>query len=259
MSNVRSYTTDAIVLRNRPLGEKDRIVSLLSREHGKIPTVAKGARRPGSRLAAPTQPFAFAQFALARGRNFDLVTQVVIHDTFHALHTNLLATACALCATELLDRALSERHPEPALFDLLRVALPTLAAGDNCEVTLRAFQLRAASVLGYQPQLNACVRCGSAEVSHQPPLPTHLFFSFHFGGVLCPGCRSFDLGAARFGAGTMELLRALMSGTDPQLARLRVADYQRGELTRIVDGWIERRLEVRLKAKAFLGEVLRTE
>lgn len=282
MNTQRNYTTDALVLRNRQLGEKDRIVSLLSREHGKIPTVAKGARRPGSRLAAPSQQFTFAQFALAKGRNFDIITQVAIHDTFYALHTNIIATACASCATELLERALSERHPEPALFDLLMETLRSLVAGDNGEVTLRWFELRAAALLGYQPELSACVRCGredgqgrKIDRGSQRPLQGDLFqsqgsrssiinpqssirfFSFNFGGVLCEQCRSFDLAAIRIGAGTLETLKALINSSPEQRSRLRIADFMRGELARLVDGWLEHRLELRLKSRELLSEVLR--
>ena len=283
MTTSRTYTTDAVVLRIRQLGEKDRIVSLLSREHGKIPTVAKGARRPGSRLAATTQPFTFAQFALARGRNFDIITQVVIHDTFYALHTNLLATACASCAMELLERALSERHAEPELFDLLMETLRALVAGDNGEATLRWFEMRAAALLGYQPELSACVRCGrqvegggskiedcgsNAPVQNSlfaSPAPASIlnhrssirYFSFNFGGVLCEDCRSFDLAAIRLGAGTLATLQALSNSSAEQRRHLRIADFMRGELTRVVDGWLEHRLELRLKSHQLLNEVLR--
>jgi DNA repair protein RecO (recombination protein O) len=123
--STHTYSTQAIVLRNRNLGEKDRIMTLLSPEIGKFCAVAKGSRAPKSKLAAVSQPFTFARFLVARGRSLDIATQAEVEQAHTHIAGDLLRTAWATYLCELCD-FVPEHQPDEELFDTLRLALERL-------------------------------------------------------------------------------------------------------------------------------------
>src|SRR5579871_4481700 len=131
-----SYTAAGLVLRRINLGETDKILTLYTREHGKLSAVAKGARRAGSRLSGATELFTYSR--------------------------NLLARATYLC--ELLDRLTLERDATMSeeLCDLTLSALYLLKrAQDYPDGVVHAYELRLLAALGYAPVLDRCVRCGA--------------------------------------------------------------------------------------------------
>src|SRR3972149_1127095 len=106
----RVYKTPAIVLRQRKLGDADKIITLYSAEYGKLDAVAKGVRRITSRLAGHVEPLSHGSFMLAHGRNLDVITQVQTIETFQPLRDNLERLSRALYAAELVDRATKARR-----------------------------------------------------------------------------------------------------------------------------------------------------
>ena len=106
----RRYTTEAIVLSRFDLGEADRVLTLITPTGGKLKAIAKGVRRPTSRLGGSLEPFAELTVALARGRTFDVVTQVSVGHAWLRLRDSLESAATAWYLAELADRSLEVRH-----------------------------------------------------------------------------------------------------------------------------------------------------
>ena len=125
----RRYVTDAIVLSRFDLGEADRVLTLITPGHGKLKAIAKGIRRPTSRLGGSLEPFAELNVALARGRTFDVVTEVRVGHAWLRLRDSLESAATAWYLAELADRSLEERHEAEPLYALLRRAYELLDAG----------------------------------------------------------------------------------------------------------------------------------
>ena len=154
-----------MVLRQHKLGEADRIVTLLTRDHGLVRAVAKGVRRTRSKFGARLEPFAHIDVQLHPGRNLDIVTQVVSLDAFA---TDIVSdygrytSACAMLETaERL--AGEERAPAPELHRLTVGALRAVADGSRPrELVLDAYLLRAMSIAGWAPALTECARCAHA-------------------------------------------------------------------------------------------------
>lgn len=193
---MKSYWTDAVVLRSRSLGEADRLVSLLSDSEGKIRATARGARRGRSSLVAGTQPFVYARYQLFRGRELDSITQVQLLRSHLAVRDQLLSFALASYAAEVVDWTTMERQPVPGVFHLL---LTLLAELDEHPPRLPAralaleswFELHHLGELGYRPQLDGCVLC------HRPLLPSSgrstgdpgWWLQPAQGGLVCSSCR----------------------------------------------------------------------
>ncbi len=202
---VALYRDEAIVLRTQKLGEADRIVTLLTRNRGRVRAVAKGVRKTTSRLGARVEPFMYVDVQLYEGRSLDIVTQAETLGPYGSAIAGDYARYTA--GTAMLETAerLTETDGEPArqLFLLLAGGLRTLAGGAHDPgLVLDAFILRALSVSGWAPSFTDCARCGATG--------PHRAFAVAMGGSVCPQCR--PAGAAAPHPQTLDLLAALLTG-----------------------------------------------
>ncbi len=202
---MRLYRDHAVVLRLHKLGEADRIVTLLTRQHGVVRGVAKGVRRTRSKFGARLEPFEHIDVQLYPGRNLDIITQVQTVDAFSGTLVadyGRYTTACAVLETA--ERLASEERTPVLRLHLLTVgALRALAAGERApELVLDAFLLRAMAFAGWEPALSECARCAA-------PGP-HRAFHVAAGGAVCVHCR--PAGAATPAPAVLELMQALLHG-----------------------------------------------
>ncbi|MDH6282691.1 DNA repair protein RecO [Prescottella agglutinans] len=202
---MRLYRDYAVVLRQHKLGEADRIVTLLTRQHGLVRAVAKGVRRTKSKFGARLEPFAHIDVQLHPGRSLDVVTQVSTVDAFGADIVDdygRYTTACAILETaERL--AGEERAPAPRLHSLTVGALRAVGEQTRpAEMILDAYLLRAMGYAGWAPALTDCARCAA-------PGP-HRAFHVAAGGAVCVHCR--PPGAATPSPGVLDFMDALAHG-----------------------------------------------
>lgn len=199
------YRDQGVVLRTQKLGEADRIITVLTREHGRVRAVAKGVRKTSSRFGARLEPATHVDLQLHAGRTFEIVTQAEILQPFgEELSSDYSRWTVASAMLETAERFTAEEH-EPALqhYRLLVGGLKALVEGEHdAALVLDAFLLRSLAVAGYAPSLTACSRCGV-----QGP---HRWFSLAGGGSVCSNCR--QPGCATPNADTLDLLAALLSG-----------------------------------------------
>lgn len=204
----RLYRDEAVVLRAQKLGEADRIVTLLTRSHGRVRAVGKGVRRTSSRFGARLEPFMLVDVQLHRGRSLDVVTQVETIAPYGGALTGDYPRYTAAAAIAETAERLTEAEQEPATQQYLLVvgALRTLVAGEHDPaLVLDAYLLRAMAVAGWAVSLTDCAGCGA-------PGP-HAAFSVPAGGAVCPLCR--PPGAAAPDPLTVLLLAALLTGDWP--------------------------------------------
>jgi len=150
----RSYKTRAIVLAHLDLGEADRIITLLTPEDGKFRAIAKGVRRPRSRIGGSVEPFAELDLVLARGRELDVITSVDVAHAWLRLRDRLESTATAWYLGELADRAIEERAGAHPVYGLLRRACQLLDDGMAPGRVARWFESGLADALGVRPELD---------------------------------------------------------------------------------------------------------
>ena len=161
MPEFRSIRVHAVVLRHADWGEADRLVTLYSREQGKLRALAKGARKITSRKAGHLEPFTQVKLQLARGRDLYIVTQADTIEAYLPLRENLILTGNASYVVELLDRFVYEDEgPNPTLFRLLADTLKRLADHDDTWLAVRYYEMRLLDFLGFRPQLFECANCG---------------------------------------------------------------------------------------------------
>src|SRR4051794_25036663 len=141
------------------LGEADRIVTLFSRDEGKVRAVAKGVRRTTSRSAGHLEPFTLSDVLLAVGRDLDVVSQADTLDAFREIREDLDLTTHAFYLTELVDLLTEDRSENRAVYEILVAGLCHLREEANARLVLITFHLRLLEALGYRPELRECVTC----------------------------------------------------------------------------------------------------
>ncbi|HLP23179.1 MAG TPA: DNA repair protein RecO [Microbacteriaceae bacterium] len=197
------YRDEVVVLRTHKLGEADRIVTVLSRGHGKIRAVAKGVRRTSSKFGARLEPFMVADVQFYEGRTLDTVTQAETLASYGAdIAGDYPRFTAATAMVEAADR-LTETEGSVQQYILLVGALRSLARQEHSPSdTLDSYLLRALAVAGWAPSFGACARCG-VEGPHE-----HIIVQA--GGAVCVDCA--PPGTPRIDGETMALLGALLEG-----------------------------------------------
>ncbi len=180
-----------IVLRGYPFGESHRVVVLLSPNHGKLRTVAKGVRKTKSRFGGRLEPMTHVDLVLYEGKNLDTITQVSVINGFPNVRNDLDRVLAAGTMIEVVDAVVQEDDPSLRMFLLLQRGLTVLDAGQPHPDLVTAFLLKAADIVGVAPALDNCAGCGS-------PGPLKRF-SFSEGGSVCEQCRTSGAYALRAG------------------------------------------------------------
>jgi DNA repair protein RecO (recombination protein O) len=199
------YRDEGVVLRTQKLGEADRIITLLTRSHGRVRAVGKGVRRTRSKFGARLEPFTHVDLQVYEGRSLDVVQQAESITSYGDRIVDDYARYTA--GTAMLETAerLTAEEKEPAVqqFLLLVGGLRTLAEGLHSPgLVLDAFLLRSLAVAGYAASFVDCARCAR-------PGP-HPFFSVAAGGAVCGSCRA--AGSVTPARETLDLLAALLTG-----------------------------------------------
>ncbi len=157
------YRDEGIVLRTHKLGEADRIVSVLTRRHGKVRAVAKGVRKTKSRFGARLEPPTHLALQFYEGRGeLQIIDQVETLDHFRVIRDDLDRLTRAVSMLEAGDQLGLEGEPNPALFQMLLGALRALA-GHSGPLVLPGFFLKVLALEGFRPVVDQCVECGAPE------------------------------------------------------------------------------------------------
>jgi DNA repair protein RecO (recombination protein O) len=155
------YRDEGIVLRTHKLGEADRIISVLTRNHGKVRAVAKGVRKTKSRFGARVEPPTHLQLQVYEGRGeLHIIDQAETIDHFRAIRDDLDRLTRAVSMLEAADQLGLEGEPNPPLFQMLLGALRALA-GHSGPLVLPGFFLKVLALEGFRPVVDQCVECGS--------------------------------------------------------------------------------------------------
>ncbi len=247
----RVYKTEAIVLRTMDFGEADRVLTVLTPRLGKLRVIAKGVRRPRSRIGGALQPFSDVQLVLAVGRTFDVVTSTSLEDPHLGLRNDLHSTAAAWYVVELTDRFCEGAADSHDAFRLLAQTLCALDAGSEVtrDVVTRWFELALLDAMGFRPELSRCLECGASIE------PEGNVYSPVGGGVVCGQCRHAAHGATSISADALKVMRHLQRTPLVGVLRLTLVSALQREVERLLHATLSAVLERELRSRDFLDEV----
>jgi DNA repair protein RecO (recombination protein O) len=248
----RTQRIEAIILKHADFGEADRLVTLYSREEGKLRAIAKGARKPGSRKGGHLEPFSRASLLLSKGREIPVVEQAEAVELNSTLSQDLVALGYASYAVELLDKFSADHDENRGVYRLIRDTLQRLASGEDLQLAVRFYEVKLLEQMGFRPELQNCLNCG------RKIEPEDQYFSFEQGGVLCPACGA-QLRAQRISLGALKVLRHLQRSDYAEAKRAKPAPAVQLELESLMNLYVSYLLERNLNTPKFLRRVRRNE
>ena len=248
----RSYRDEAITLKSMPLGEADLLVTLYTRDWGKVRAVAKGARRSNSRLVGHLEPLTLTRLTLSRGRSLDMVNQAQVLKSFAPLKSDLTAVTKGLYVAELIDGFGSEGQPNQSLFRLALDTLEAIGRDPESELVLHFYRLHLLASTGFMVELYHCVEC------RQPLEPGQHRFSPNGGGALCSNCTPSDVQLRPLSLRALKVLRLLDRRSIHELPKLELKGALAQEIKSILGAAVEYWLDKEIRSNSFLEHLQRS-
>lgn len=243
----KSLRRRGIVLDRTKLKEQDLILTILSTDGEQLRVVAKGARKPGSRLAARTELFCDVDFVESVGRGMGIVSEAQVIDAHTGVRNDLDKLSCASAMAEVARYTCYEDMEDPFLHPILSRALLACEQADDrahLDVAFSAYAFKVLSHAGWRPVLDCCVACGEPSASR---------FSVQAGGVLCESCAGEVEAAMRVDDRMVGWLAAMVGSTFTTLLETPVDELTANELLWFAHGWASTHLDVRLRAVEFFS------
>lgn len=238
------FVAQGIVLGTVDYGEADRVVTLFTRERGKLSAFAAGARKSKRRFAGALEPFTLLTVDLVDRNGTTLrLDQAQIDRPFLAIRNDLPRIARALYAIELVRELLRDHEPHEELFSLLLGYLGLLDAGSAGPTSLLAFELSALSLAGVRPRFDACALCGQEPTGELRFDPDH-------GGVVCGQCLNRAPGGRRVAPEVISGLARIQAGE-----RLPLPPEVRARARELLNLFIAHQLGRTLNGVAFMEQV----
>lgn len=244
MPGRRTHAVRGIVLARTALSEKDYIVTALADTGVQLRMVAKGARRPGGKLAGRVELFCETEFFVAEGRNFGTITEAKAVNAHMGLRDyERAAAAAAVC--EIARLTCFEDAEDPYLHPILSrtlTALEEAADRAHIDLSLAAYAMKVLAHGGWYPELDACVACSDEHPSYFVPAA---------GGVLCESCAHEIEGALPLTSSQLAWMHALLRSTFDELGSAAIDAECALFLAGIAHSWASTHLDARLKAYEF--------
>ena len=235
------YRDRGVVLRTYKLGEADRIIVLLTEEHGKVRAVARGIRKTGSKFGSRLEPGSHVAVLMAEGRDLDIVSQAEVIDSVAPLVGDLDRMTSALAIVEVADQMAMERDPVPLLYRMVTGALRTVGEIGG-PMVVAAFYWKVLAAEGVRPELDRCVRCDA-----EGPL---VAIDFDQGGTLCRACRS----GTAISEAALAMMRRVLGGEMNAVLR-EPASPTTHEVTVLATRAVEHHIERRLRSVALFEKL----
>lgn len=238
---------EGIVIRTSHYGESNKIVTLYTREWGKVGVMAQGAKKPNSRLAAVTQPFTYGQFIVRKGSGLGTLQQGDILSSMRGIKEDIFLTAYASYIIDLTDKCTEEKKPNPFLFELLYQTLNYMNEGFDPEILMNIYEMKMLNSLGMYPILDQCSICKNTEGEFS--------FSIREGGFLCHRCLEKDPYHYKISQATVKLLRLFYYLDIGRLGNISVKDSTKSELKKVITAYYDEYSGLNLKTKKFLKQM----
>ncbi len=236
---------EGIVLKERPVGEQDRFIDVLTKEKGIIELSVKGARKINGKSGSSTQLFAYSRFCCdKRGDRLYLNSAEPIH-IFYDIRNSLTAISLASYFSDVLRYCISERTDSGNVLRLLLNTLHCLEKGLRSEQLLKSiFELRLMSEIGFMPDVLACRGCGAFE-------PEEIYFSLTEGDFLCSECCNGDGSRMKLRLPELSAIRHIVLADFDRLFNFRLSEAAGDRLAAFTEEYLLTHLERNFKTLDF--------
>ena len=242
------YKTEGIVLKSMEYEEADKIVTIYTKDYGKITAIAKGVRKTKSKFGSSLEILTHSVFLFYKGRNIDIVSQTEILESFFSTSKEVIKFAFATNCVEIVNKLTEEREINIGLFNLLKEVLHYLRETNDPKLLTLSFKWQTMSILGYRPSLNHCCRCNKSTED-----PKEMYFNIREGGLVCNNCISEDKEECiKVYLYFIKLVRKILITPLSTISNATIPDKKMKELEKITDLYIAYHSEKSFKTDRFL-------
>lgn len=213
--------------------------------------IAKGARKPSSKISGHLELFMRSSFLISRGRNLHILTQAEMIEDFEPLRKDLSGIGTGSYVVELVDAVTYEEGSNVKLYDLLVSTLDSLSTGKDPGIIIRYYELHLLDLVGFRPELFVCVECGKKTIEQDQ------FISGESGGTVCPECAPKISGARirPVSSITLKYLRHFQRSDINNLISLKIPSGISDELEKLIHYYLTHTLEGHLNSPAFIKRI----
>lgn len=240
-----------IVVREVNTGEADKIITLFTKNSGRISAFVKGGKRPKSTLSAGSQLMCYGEYMLYSGKDTYSVNSCDVIEPFYEIRNDMVKLTYAAHFMDIVMEIVQENLSAPKLLQLLLNSLHMLAkTNKQPELIARIFELRALSISGYAPHVRNCIQCGLENEKVY-------FFSFSKCGFVCDreGCTAEDPFAPELSPGAAKAIQHIIHARMRELFHFSVSPEVLCELNRISKRYLRERLERDFTKLEFLKSI----
>ncbi|WP_096188363.1 DNA repair protein RecO [Evansella halocellulosilytica] len=241
------HKVEGIIIRTNDYGETNKIITVLTRENGKVALMARGAKRPKSRFASSAQLFMYGMFIYQRSSGIGTLNQADIIDSFKEVRKDLKLTSHAAYIVEMVDRLTEDHKRDPYLFELVYQLHVYLNEGVDPDILTRIFETKMLDVAGVRPNFSYCVLCGQTDDA--------FVFSIRQGGILCNRCKHEDAYHMKVNQAVIKLLRLFQQFDLKRLGNISVKKETKAQLKEVLQMYFDEYVGIRLKSKRFLDQI----
>ena len=243
--------TQGFVLRREDLRETSVILTVYTRDFGKLKLITKGVRSPEQRSLSSYELFVLDEivFYEKRKKNIFFLSQCELINFFPKVRESLERISYATYLIELLDRVTDIGERNPALYGLLKDCMVLLSTKASPKRVARIFEIKLLSILGFMPRLASCVNCDKGLEKKRAR------FSLSRGGVLCETCFARDRRAVPVLAGTINFILHIKDLPFDRVKNIKVAKRVGSEVEGLLKNFINYHLDIRPRSMDFIGKV----
>ncbi|WP_174613840.1 DNA repair protein RecO [Virgibacillus ihumii] len=238
---------EGIVIKTQDYSETHKIVTIFTNKLGKISAIARGAKKPKSRMAAVTQPFILGEFFIYVSSGLSTIQQGEVIHSHRFIREDIVKTAYTAYIAELTDKLVDPKSPDIYLYNQLCQTLDWITEHDSASVPIMMYELKLFAKGGFAPIVDRCANCGGRE--------TPFAFSVIEGGLLCRRCRHIDQGAASISDTVAKLLRLFASVGLERVGTISVKPENIQLLRQLIDAYYDQYGGYFLKSKRFLKQL----
>ena len=250
-----------LIIKEAPMGDKDKRLVMLTREMGKIPVIAKGALSPKSKWAATSQVFCYGDYVLGKGQTFYYIKEAQLIESFFALRHNLDRLAYATFMLEVAETLTLDGTENQNLMRLLLRGLMAMAKAEEGGESLvaDAFIWRVLAENGFYPDLESCRSCGRDMSGLAPgagPAQPEIAFDFALGGLICGLCHGSG-NAVRLSSGALRALRYILEVPQEKVYSFAAEEAIRRQMDEAAVGYLLHQTEKRYNSLDFIANLKR--
>lgn len=234
--------TDGLVVKEKTVGENDRMVTLLTKDYGIIHAFVRGAKSVKNKNQSGTQIFAYSKFSIYRGRDAYIVDEAIPLEVFYKLRENLEFISLAQYFCELVTHLAPEEMPSEEHLSVMLNSLYLLSNGKRPQPFLKAVtELRLMSISGYMPSLLACEKCGKYS-------DETMYFDSANGFIHCSECSGYGIPIS---AGILTAMRHICLVEPKKIFSFTLPDDSLNLLSAVTEDYVSKHIDKKFKTLSF--------